>query len=169
MDLEDELESLFHGPAEPSVKVAQSLDVSIEEYDERVGPQREVSCPDCTAPMRLKESKYGWFYGCTEFSSTGCKGTVKATPSGMLAAIPAPQRTRFLRGEIMRRIDALVAAGTVVEKDRGRFVRDLTEKTLGGRFQGVGSFNEHEALKVLEALIDKNPTQWDVLDGPGIV
>jgi DNA topoisomerase-1 len=50
-------------------------------------PKKEVpkvdvreTCPECGAPMVLREGKRGYFLGCTKFKSGKCKGTREAPP-----------------------------------------------------------------------------------------
>lgn len=38
---------------------------------------QEALCPICASPMIYRKSKYGAFLGCSNFSSTGCKGKIK--------------------------------------------------------------------------------------------
>jgi len=38
---------------------------------------KDLRCPKCNAKMRLKEGKYGIFYGCPNWSKTGCLGVFK--------------------------------------------------------------------------------------------
>ena len=59
--------------------------------------EEPLDCPDCGAPMRLKTSHYGLFYGCSEWSVTGCKGAHGAHADGRPKGIPADARTRKMR------------------------------------------------------------------------
>ena len=55
----------------------------------------EITCADCGSPMVLRDSKYGLFYGCTDFPT--CKGTHGAHPDGSPLGIPADAETKLLR------------------------------------------------------------------------
>lgn len=67
-------------------------------YWKRTLPQvPPLECPDCGADMVLRESEHGYFYGCTNWSKTGCKGSHSADENGMPFGIPADAHTRKLR------------------------------------------------------------------------
>lgn len=52
-------------------------------------------CPECAAPMELRSSRFGPFYGCTRYP--GCDGTHGAHADGTPLGIPADRRTRLAR------------------------------------------------------------------------
>ena len=56
-----------------------------------------VQCGECTAPMQLRESKYGPFWGCTNYPE--CRGTHGAHPDGKPLGVPADKETKDWRGE----------------------------------------------------------------------
>ncbi len=62
---------------------------------DEIAKQHDVACPDCGAPMRLRESKHGLFYGCTRYPE--CKGTHGAHPNGAPLGIPADKHTKDMR------------------------------------------------------------------------
>lgn len=76
-----------------------------QEQLEAAFPQhvKDLRCGDCGAPMRLKEGRYGVFYGCVRFRrrrNGGCRGTHGAhQETGLPYGIPANQATRTLRRE----------------------------------------------------------------------
>jgi ssDNA-binding Zn-finger/Zn-ribbon topoisomerase 1 len=39
--------------------------------------RKDLKCPLCKSKMRIKNGKWGIFYGCVNFSQTGCKGVFK--------------------------------------------------------------------------------------------
>ncbi len=59
----------------------------------RKTPKVEVSetCPECDAPMEVRQGRKGYFLGCTMFRKTKCKGTREVSPEIMeqLQAAPA--------------------------------------------------------------------------------
>jgi DNA topoisomerase-1 len=48
-------------------------------------PKVEVSetCPDCGAPMEVRQGRKGYFLGCTMYAKTKCKGTREVSPELM--------------------------------------------------------------------------------------
>lgn len=56
-----------------------------------------LACPDCGAPMKLKGSRHGLFYGCTKWSETRCCGSHGAHPDGRPLGIPATRDTKDAR------------------------------------------------------------------------
>lgn len=54
-----------------------------------------LTCPDCGSPMTLRDSRYGKFYGCTQFPK--CKGTHGAHPDGRPLGTPADRETKLAR------------------------------------------------------------------------
>ncbi len=56
-----------------------------------------VNCPECGARMALKESKHGYFYGCSKWFETKCSGSHGAHPNGKPLGIPANKATKLKR------------------------------------------------------------------------
>ena len=68
-----------------------------------------VLCADCGAPMQLRSSRYGPFYGCTRFPE--CDGTHGAHPDGAPLGQPADHHTRRARIQAHEAFDDLWKAG----------------------------------------------------------
>lgn len=64
-----------------------------------------VTCADCGAPMVLRPSKYGQFYGCSTFPA--CRGTHGAHPDGRPLGKPATLETKRARMEAHQQFDKL--------------------------------------------------------------
>jgi ssDNA-binding Zn-finger/Zn-ribbon topoisomerase 1 len=54
-----------------------------------------LTCPECGAPLRLKDSRHGLFYGCTRFPQ--CKASHGAHADGTPLGIPADEATKRAR------------------------------------------------------------------------
>ena len=65
----------------------------------------EMMCPDCGANMRLRQSKFGLFYGCEAYPA--CKGSHGAYPDGRPRGIPGNKVTRDARILAHRTFDKL--------------------------------------------------------------
>ena len=64
-----------------------------------------LNCGDCGAPMVLRSSKYGPFYGCSRWPD--CKGTHGAHPDGKPKGTPADANTRKARVTAHRVFDEI--------------------------------------------------------------
>lgn len=58
-------------------------------------PHGKVTCGDCGSSMELRKSRYGQFWGCSEYPK--CTGTHGAHPDGRPLGIPANKKTREAR------------------------------------------------------------------------
>lgn len=52
-------------------------------------------CGDCGSVMRLRESRYGPFYSCTQYPA--CRGSHGAHPDGAPLGVPADKATKEAR------------------------------------------------------------------------
>jgi len=57
--------------------------------------EHDLKCPECSAPMRLRPSKYGLFYGCSRYPL--CSSAHGAHPDGSPLGIPADKKTKEAR------------------------------------------------------------------------
>jgi ssDNA-binding Zn-finger/Zn-ribbon topoisomerase 1 len=64
-----------------------------------------VLCGECQAPMALRTSRFGKFWGCTRFPD--CKGTHGAHPDGRPLGLPANAETKEARMRAHRAFDGL--------------------------------------------------------------
>ncbi len=76
----------------------------------------ELTCPECGAEMVLKQSRYGPFYGCIRWATTGCKGAHGAHPDGRPMGTPATLETRRARIEAHEAFDRLWKSGRMKRK-----------------------------------------------------
>lgn len=65
----------------------------------------EIACGECGAPMALRTSRYGPFYGCSTWPR--CRGTHGAHADGRPLGIPADERTKRARMEAHAMFDRL--------------------------------------------------------------
>lgn len=57
--------------------------------------EHDLECPECGAKMVLRDSRYGWFYGCSTFPK--CPATHGTHPNGEPLGIPANKETKSWR------------------------------------------------------------------------
>lgn len=76
--------------------------------------------PDCGAPMKLRNSKYGKFYGCTNYPD--CDSTHGAHPDDSPLGVPADKETRQARMRAHEAFDQLWRPiGAPYSKDQAYF------------------------------------------------
>lgn len=115
--------------------------------------------------MKLKVGRYGRFYGCVEYSKTGCKGSVTAKDSGAPAGIPAKAQVRALRKQVLDGIEEEQQA--FFDGDIG-FSKDLSTSHPRWPKGKVGQWGLMECLAALE-ILDIEPdlpparTRWERL------
>lgn len=69
------------------------------------GRRTDLECGECGAPMTLRGSKYGPFYGCSRYPA--CEGTHGAHPDGSPLGVPADELTEKWRGRVHELFDPL--------------------------------------------------------------
>lgn len=72
-----------------------------------LGRQHPDPCADCGAPLVLRDSRYGLFYGCTAWARTGCPGGVGAHPDGTPLGPPVNAEVRAARKRAHEAFDEL--------------------------------------------------------------
>ena len=70
------------------------------------GERFDLKCPECGGDMKLRNSKYGLFYGCVNWTS-GCKGSHGAHADGRPLGRPANSETKLARIQAHRFFDLL--------------------------------------------------------------
>ena len=110
-----------------------------------LGSILKYPCPECGARMKLRNSKYGLFYGCTKFPE--CKATHGAHKDGEPLGIPANKETKEAR---IRAHDAFDRLWKPDKSKRGELYLWLA-KELGIPSMNchIGSFDKETCEKVI--------------------
>jgi hypothetical protein len=109
-----------------------------------------VTCPECGAPMILKDSKYGKFWGCSTWRITGCKGSTSAhQATGEPMGTPAKQEVKAARTRAHRAFDELWTSGRMTRKKAYQWVQKVMG--LSKRDAHIAKFD----LAQCERLIDE--------------
>lgn len=121
-----------------------------------VGYKLKNSCPDCKSDMVLRNSKFGLFYGCINFSK--CKAThgahQKWEKQGEPLGIPADKETKQWRIKAHAGFDKLW-------KEHG-YTRDEAYKLLQATMgmikdeAHIGKFNIDQCKKLIEKISNKS-------------
>jgi len=107
-----------------------------------------LMCPECGAPMELRPSRFGQFWGCTRYRATGCKGSHGAHPDGSPLGIPANAATKAARVRAHAAFDLLWKEKHVDSRKAAyRWMQERLE--LSPEQAHIGSFS----IEQCEALI----------------
>lgn len=85
--------------------------------------RRDLLCGECGEPMRLRNSKHGLFYGCSDFPN--CEGTHGAHYDGAPLGVPANKETRNARTVAHKYFDRLWKSGIMKRKNAYRWMRKV--------------------------------------------
>lgn len=80
----------------------------------------QVPCPDCGAPMRLRHSKHGLFFGCSNYPN--CRGTHAASPEGQPIGTPGTAADKAARVAAHAVFDTLWKTGGMGRSDAYRWL-----------------------------------------------
>lgn len=117
----------------------------------------DLKCPECGAGLRLRDSRYGGFYGCSRYPL--CKCTHGAHPNGAPLGTPADKPTKQARMRAHDHFDAIWKRGFV--SSRGEAYAWM-QKALG-----LAKDEAHMALfdtPRCEALISAVKKAWPELE-----
>lgn len=140
----------FSSPQEP-----KSEDVSFDDYPPRFPEARtDLVCGDCGAPMEIRPSKYGCFYGCTRYPD--CRGTHGAHSDGRPKGIPANKETREARIRAHRVFDQIWKGQHMSRRDAYRWMREVMH--LSHNEAHIGRFDSESCEKLIAFVYEKFPT-----------
>ena len=112
-----------------------------------------LPCPECNTRMKLKEGKFGLFYGCPHWPR--CPGSHGAHADGTPLGTPADQETKKLRQAAHAALDVLwePGSGQQVFASRSR-AYEWMQVTLGLSSDDahIGKFDATRCKKLIEAL-----------------
>jgi len=109
-----------------------------------------LRCPECAAPMLLKRSRYGLFYGCSAWPR--CTGTHGAHPNGKPLGTPADRATKLARIRAHDAFDQLWRGGGMTRKQAYAWLR----RTLGlSKHEAhIGRFDVATCERLIAALAE---------------
>ncbi len=145
------------------------------------GERFDLRCGDCGGLLRLKSGKHGHFYGCENYSPTGCQGTHGCKPDGSPIGTPGDKKTRLARIAAHRVFDKLWQpqeageAFTLMSREDAylwlrRGMADSSSVFLLSKDEGrIGNFSEEQCLQLIELVKKTFPsirTVWDFVEEP---
>lgn len=108
-----------------------------------------IACPDCKAPMVLKEGKHGKFYGCSNFRSTGCKGSHSAhQKTGFPMGTPAKPDVKAARHRAHKVFDEIWTTGRMTRKQAYQWMQKIMNLTK--REAHIAAFDISQCEKLIE-------------------
>lgn len=113
--------------------------------DNAPGRAEDLKCGECSGPMRLRNSKFGMFYGCLNYPT--CKGTIGAHPWGEPKGIPAGSETRNARMDAHSALDRLWMENLL--PSRGEAYSWLSRR-MGIMEVHIGEMDVEQCQKVVE-------------------
>ncbi len=114
---------------------------------------QSLICPDCGAPMVLRNSCFGKFYGCSRWPV--CKATHGAHPNGDPLGIPADHETKQWRIKAHAAFDTLWNKKSSRGRKRGKAYKWM-QKAMGltEAEAHIGRFDIAQCQKLI-ALVEK--------------
>ncbi len=115
-----------------------------------------VVCGDCGAPMVLRRSRFGQFWGCTRWPD--CQGKHGAHPDGSPMGIPGDATTRQARIEAHAAFDGAWQSRGLTRKQAYRWLRELTGKSVRGAH--ISRFSAEECRLLVERIALAEATRF---------
>lgn len=104
-----------------------------------------MNCPECGAAMRLRDSRYGMFYGCTKYPQ--CDGTHGAHPDGSPLGTPASKDTKRARVALHDEFGRLWKGGSMSRREAYAWLRGVT--LLSSDDAHIGKFDKDQCEWVI--------------------
>lgn len=114
----------------------------------RISSEHNLVCPKCGSNMILRNSRFGLFWGCSQFSMTGCDATHGAHPDGRPLGIPADARTSKARIEAHAVFDQLWKDGPLTRSGAYRWLQ--TAMGLSDEEAHIGRFTYEQCEQLKE-------------------
>lgn len=113
-----------------------------------------VSCPECGGRLYLKDSKFGKFYGCENWSKTKCGGSVgchKGTDIPL--GFPAAKEVREFRVAAHNEFDRLWKNGLMSRSQAYQWMREKME--LPAEEAHIGMFDAEKCERLIKLVAVK--------------
>jgi len=113
------------------------------------GERKDLVCPDCTAVMRLRRSRFGPFYGCSRWPD--CEGTHGAHDDGSPKGVPGDAATRQARIRAHDAFDQLWKPRGRGPMSRGAAYRWMRRAMgLSAAKAHIGNFNTTQCERLVQ-------------------
>jgi ssDNA-binding Zn-finger/Zn-ribbon topoisomerase 1 len=108
-----------------------------------------LPCPECGAPMALRPSRFGPFYGCSRWRETGCRGSHGAHPNGAPLGTPATRLTKDARIRAHDAFDRLWQNGRMKRSRAYRWLRIMMNLSKPNAHIGKFTIEQCDRLVLL--------------------
>ena len=110
--------------------------------------QADLVCPDCSAKMALRPSRFGLFYGCTNYPQ--CRGTHGAHSDGKPLGTPANSEVKRLRIQTHALFDELWKSGEMTRNQAYSWLKDALNLTEDEAH--IGKFDKDQCERLINFL-----------------
>lgn len=107
-----------------------------------------ITCGDCGAPMVLRRSRFGQFWGCTRWPD--CHGKHGAHPNGSPMGIPGDATTRQARIQAHATFDAAWQSRGLTRTQAYAWLREMTGKSV--RAAHISRFTADECRHLVDRI-----------------
>lgn len=114
---------------------------------QRITKLHDLDCPKCDGKLMLRNSRYGLFWGCSNYKETGCKAAHGAHPDGTPLGIPADDRTKQARIEAHAEFDKLWKDGPLTRGGAYRWMQAAMHMREEEAHIGRFTYEQCELLK----------------------
>lgn len=114
-----------------------------------------MECPECAAPMVLRDSKFGLFYGCSRYPD--CKASHGAHPDGRPLGIPATPAVKVARIKAHEAFDAMWRARGWNRREGYQWLQNVFDMTSGEAH--IGKFDLEQCERLIER-IQRKQSGW---------
>lgn len=149
------------GTVDQVIRAATKVDVpgNLKLRDKKLSGHKpvphSVSCPECGSRMTLRNSRFGLFYGCSNYPE--CDATHGAHPDGRPLGTPADEDTKQARIAAHAAFDTIWQNSTV-KGARKRAYRWLAEQLgLSADDCHIGMFDQATCERVVEVCLEQRP------------
>lgn len=125
--------------------------------------EHDLVCPECGAPMRLKPSRFGLFYGCSKWAETRCPGGHGAHRDGTPLGVPADRKTKEARQAAHHVFDQLWKSSRMSRSAAYRWMQGAMGMTSDEAH--IGRFSREECRSLVRAFREAYPDLWRELRG----
>ena len=113
-----------------------------------------IYCGECKAPMVLRESRFGPFYGCSRYPD--CKGSHGAhKDTGKPLGVPADRETKEARIKAHASFDTLWKSRKMTRTQAYQWMRDAMSLEKDGAH--IGLFTKEQCVRLI-ALVEAGKT-----------
>lgn len=125
--------------------------------------EHDLVCPECGAPMNLKPSRFGLFYGCSKWAETKCPGGHGAHRDGTPLGVPANKATKEARQAAHHVFDHLWKTNRMSRGAAYRWMQKVMGMTSDEAH--IGRFSQAECKRLVLAFREAQPDLWQQIRG----